>query len=149
MEEITVNLGPRSYPILVGAGALRTVGQRLSALARGRRTGIVSDRSVMTRYGATVTESLRAAGFSVAEIIVPEGEAAKTVAVAERCWDECLAAGLDRTSTLLALGGGAVGDLAGFVAATYMRGIPFVQLPTTLLAQVDASIGGKVAIDHP
>ena len=132
MEEITVNLGPRSYPILVGAGALRTVGRRLSALARGRRTGIVSDRSVMTRYGATVTESLRAAGFSVAEIIVPEGEAAKTVAVAERCWDECLAAGLDRTSTLLALGGGAVGDLAGFVAATYMRGIPFVQLPTTL-----------------
>lgn len=125
------------------------VGRRLSALARGRRTGIVSDRSVMTRYGATVTESLRAAGFSVTEIIVPEGEAAKTLAVAERCWDECLAAGLDRTSTLLALGGGAVGDLAGFVAATYMRGIPFVQLPTTLLAQVDASIGGKVAIDHP
>ncbi len=149
MEEITVNLGPRSYPILVGRGALRTVGRKLSALARGRRSAIISDRSVMTRYGATVTESLRAAGFSVTEIIVPEGEAAKALAVAERCWDECLAAGLDRTSALLALGGGAVGDLAGFVAATYMRGIPFVQLPTTLLAQVDASIGGKVAIDHP
>jgi 3-dehydroquinate synthase len=100
-------------------------------------------------HGAIVIESLRASGFSAAEIRVPEGEAAKTLAAAERCWDDCLTAGLDRTSTLLALGGGAVGDLAGFVAATYMRGIPFVQLPTTLLAQVDASIGGKVAIDHP
>ncbi|MBI2555114.1 MAG: 3-dehydroquinate synthase [Candidatus Rokubacteria bacterium] len=144
-----VNLGPRSYPILVGAGALRSVGARLAALGVGRRTAVVSDPSVMALHGPTVVESLRASGFSVTEIRVPEGETAKTLAVAERCWDECLAAGLDRTSTLLALGGGAVGDLAGFVAATYMRGIPFVQLPTTLLAQVDASIGGKVAIDHP
>lgn len=149
MEEISVNLGPRSYPIFVGAGALRAVGAKLSALAPGRRTALASDRSVMSLYGPTVSESLHAAGFSVREIIIPEGEAAKTLAVAERCWDECLTAGLDRTSTILALGGGAAGDLAGFVAATYMRGIPFVQLPTTLLAQVDASIGGKVAIDHP
>lgn len=149
MEEITVNLGPRSYPILVGTGALREVGTRLFPLARGRRTALVSDRAVMKLHGGTVVESLRAAGFSVTEILVPEGEAAKTLQVAERCWNECLEAGLDRASTLLALGGGAVGDLAGFVAATYMRGIPFVQLPTTLLAQVDASIGGKVAIDHP
>ena len=149
MEEITVNLGPRSYPILVGVGALHSVGTRLSALGAGRRTALLSDQSVMALYGPTVHESLRASGFSVTEIVVPEGETAKTLPVAERCWDECLGAGLDRTSTLLALGGGAVGDLAGFVAATYMRGIPFVQLPTTLLAQVDASIGGKVAIDHP
>ena len=149
MEEITVNLGPRSYPIIVGAGALRAVGRKLSELAVGRRAALVSDRSAMSLYGATVIESLHAAGFSVTEIIVPEGETAKTLAVAERCWDECLAAGLDRTSALLALGGGAVGDLTGFVAATYMRGIPFVQLPTTLLAQADAAIGGKVAIDHP
>lgn len=149
MEEITVNLGPRAYPIIVGAGALRSVGTRLTALGAGRRTGLVTDRSIMALHGATVTESLRASGLSVTEIFVPQGETAKTLAVAERCWDECLTAGLDRTSTLLALGGGAVGDLAGFVAATYMRGIPLVQLPTTLLAQVDASIGGKVAIDHP
>jgi 3-dehydroquinate synthase len=103
----------------------------------------------MALHGGSVVESLLASGFSVSEIDVPAGEAAKTLAVAERCWDECLVAGLDRTSTILALGGGAVGDLAGFVAATYMRGIAFVQLPTTLLGQVDASIGGKVAIDHP
>ncbi len=141
-------MGPRSYPILLGAGALRSVGARLADLAAGRRTALVSDRAVLAAHGPTVLESLRAAGFSVTQIRVPEGEAAKTLAVAERCWEDCLAAGLDRTSTLLALGGGAVGDLAGFVAATYMRGIAFVQLPTTLLAQVDASIGGKVAIDH-
>lgn len=133
----------------MGAGALKEVGGRLSTLAKGRRTAVVSDPSISNLHGPTVTESLRSAGFSVSEILVPEGEAAKTLAVAERCWDECLGDGLDRSSTLLALGGGAVGDLAGFVAATYMRGIPFVQLPTTLLAQVDASIGGKVAIDHP
>ena len=80
---------------------------------------------------------------------MPEGEAAKTLAVAGQCWNELLALGLDRTSTVLALGGGAVGDVAGFVAATYMRGVNFVQVPTTVLAQVDASIGGKTAIDHP
>lgn len=149
MQEITIDLGPRSYTIVVGVGALRSIGARLAALGSGRKTALVSDQSVMAAHGATVTESLKAAGFSVAEIQVPVGETAKTLTVAERCWEECLAAGLDRTSTLLALGGGAVGDVAGFVAATYMRGIPFVQLPTTLLAQVDASIGGKVAIDHP
>jgi 3-dehydroquinate synthase len=85
----------------------------------------------------------------VTVIEVPAGEGAKTLAVAEQCWDRVLAAGLDRTSTIVGLGGGAVGDLAGFVAATYMRGTHFVTLPTTILAQVDASIGGKTAIDHP
>jgi 3-dehydroquinate synthase len=92
---------------------------------------------------------LEAAGLSVTVLEVPDGEAAKTLGVAEHCWDRLLAAGADRTSTVLALGGGAVGDLAGFVAATYMRGANFVPLPTTVLAQVDASIGGKTAIDHP
>src|SRR6185295_7019779 len=85
----------------------------------------------------------------VTTIDVPEGETAKTLDVARHCWDQLLTAGLDRTSTVLALGGGAVGDVAGFVAAAYMRGVNFVQLPTTVLAQVDASIGGKTAIDHP
>ncbi|MFQ5828734.1 MAG: 3-dehydroquinate synthase [Candidatus Methylomirabilia bacterium] len=148
-EEILVNLGPRSYPIIIGAGSLATVGDRLRGLTVGRRSAVVSDRSIMALHGPPVLDSLTTAGFSVDEISVPEGEAAKTLPVAQQCWDACLALGLDRTSTILALGGGAVGDLAGFVAATYMRGVSFVQLPTTLLAQVDASIGGKVAIDHP
>src|SRR5262249_11725337 len=103
----------------------------------------------MKVHGAVVIESLRSAGFDVAEILLPEGEQAKTLDVARQAWDRLLEAGCDRTSTAVALGGGAVGDLAGFVAATFMRGINVVQVPTTLLAQVDASIGGKTALDHP
>src|SRR3989441_6579445 len=149
MREIIVHLGPRSYPVVVGIGALSSVGERLRTLGGGSKVALVSDRSVMRLHGGRVTESVRAAGFALTHVIVPEGESAKALAVAERCWDELLAAGMDRTSTVLALGGGAIGDLAGFVAATYMRGINVVQLPTTVLAQVDASIGGKTAIDHP
>lgn len=146
---VPVNLGRRSYTIVVESGALATVGPRLRALGVGSRTALVTDVSVHALHAAPVLESLRAAGFHVTVIEVPRGESAKTLAVAESCWDRFLSAGLDRTSTVLALGGGTVGDLAGFVAATYMRGMHFVTLPTTVLAQVDASIGGKTAIDHP
>ena len=146
---VPVNLGPRSYTILVESGALGAVGQHLAALGVGRRAALVTDGAIMALHGTAVVESLTRAGFAVTVIEVPEGEAAKTLAVAEQCWDRLLAAGLDRSSTVLGLGGGAVGDLAGFIAATYMRGMHFVTLPTTVLAQVDASIGGKTAIDHP
>jgi 3-dehydroquinate synthase len=146
---VSVNLGARSYSIVVEAGALTGVGDRLRELGVGRRTALVSDAAILGLHGDAVRDSLEGAGFAVTVIDVPEGEAAKTLAVAEHCWDRLLAAGLDRTSTVLGLGGGAVGDLAGFVAATYMRGMHFVTLPTTVLAQVDASIGGKTAIDHP
>jgi len=146
---IDVSLGSRSYRIVVASGALATVGPRLRELSVGARAALVSDGAVARLYGKTVMASLESAGFTVATIEVPEGEGAKTLAIAQHCWNELLAAGLDRTSTVLALGGGAVGDVAGFAAATYMRGINFVQLPTTVLAQVDASIGGKTAIDHP
>src|SRR5207237_3095484 len=144
-----VNVGSRSYRIVVASGALQSVGERLRELRLGSRAALVSDGAIMRLYGKTVVASLESAGFTVTTIDVPEGEAAKTLTVAEHCWDQLLTAGLDRTSTVLALGGGAVGDVAGFAAATYMRGINFVQLPTTVLAQVDASIGGKTAIDHP
>lgn len=146
---VSVNLGPRSYAIVVQSGALGTVGERLRELEVGRRAALVTDRGIMRLHGAAVADSLEKAGFVVTVIEVPDGEAAKRLAVAEHCWDRLLAAGLDRSSTVLGLGGGAVGDLAGFVAATYMRGTHFVTLPTTVLAQVDASIGGKTAIDHP
>jgi 3-dehydroquinate synthase len=146
---IPVDLGSRSYRIVVESGALDTVGARLGELGVGRSTALVSDATILRLYGKTVARSLESAGFDVATVEVPPGEAAKTLAVAERCWDGLLAARLDRTSTVLALGGGAVGDIAGFVAATYMRGVNVVQVPTTVLAQVDASIGGKTAIDHP
>src|SRR6059036_990226 len=146
---IDVQLGSRSYAIVVERGALASVGARLKSLGVGSRAALVSAAGILSAHGKTVTESLEKAGFTVTTVEVPEGEAAKTLAVAARCWDALLAAGLDRTSTVLALGGGAVGDVAGFVAATYMRGVNVVQLPTTVLAQVDASIGGKTAIDHP
>jgi 3-dehydroquinate synthase len=146
---IPVNLGPRSYVIVVEPGVLGAAGARLRDLGVGSRTVVVSDAAIMRLHGDAVVKGLEAAGFAVTVVEVPQGEAAKTLRVAEQCWEHFLKAGLDRTSTVLALGGGAVGDLAGFVAASYMRGVNFVQLPTTVLAQVDASIGGKTAIDHP
>jgi 3-dehydroquinate synthase len=146
---VPVNLGRRSYSIVVERGALASVGHRLAALDVGRRAALVTDPSIRRLHGAVVLRALEDAGFTAEVVEVPEGEAAKTLGVAERCWDRLLAAGLDRTSIVVALGGGAVGDLAGFVAATYMRGVNFVILPTTVLAQVDSSIGGKTAIDHP
>lgn len=146
---IRVDLGARAYSIVVERGALRSAGTRLRDLRVGSRAAVVSSAPVLRLYGKAVTEGLEEAGIRVAVVEIPDGEAAKTLAVAERCWDALLEAGLDRTSTVLALGGGAVGDLAGFVAGTYMRGVNFVQVPTTVLAQVDASIGGKTAIDHP
>jgi len=148
-EIVQVNLGARSYSIVVERGALTKIGARLRALGVGSRAAVVTSASILRLYGKAVIESLEEAGFTVTVIDVPEGESAKTLAIAAHCWNTLLTAGLDRTSTILALGGGAVGDLAGFVAGTYMRGANFVQLPTTVLAQVDASIGGKTAIDHP
>jgi 3-dehydroquinate synthase len=146
---VPVALPTQSYSVVVEAGGLARVGEHLQKLGVGRRAAVVSDTAILGLHGGPVLASLDAAGFAVTVIDVPQGEAAKTLGVAERCWDRLLAAGLDRTSTVLGLGGGAVGDIAGFVAATYMRGTNFVTLPTTVLAQVDASIGGKTAIDHP
>ena len=146
---ISVQLGARSYDIVVERGALGSIGARLRALGVGSRAAVFTDPAIARLYGKTVVESLTAAGFTVSMVELPEGEAAKTPAVAAQGWDACVAAGLDRSSTVLALGGGAIGDLAGFVSATYMRGTNFVQLPTTVLAQVDASSGGKTALDHP
>jgi 3-dehydroquinate synthase len=149
MIDVPVNLGIRSYRVLVGSGALAQAGAELARLKVGRRIAVVTDPTILALHGAAVTESLSAARLDVTTVLVPEGERAKTLDVAASTWERFLEAGLDRSSTVLALGGGAVGDLAGFAAATYMRGVNFVQVPTTLLAQVDASIGGKTAIDHP
>ena len=148
MIEIPVQLGARSYPILVGTGALTSVGRELARRKVGRKVVVVSDAAIAALHGQPVTEGLRKAGFDTLSVSVPEGEHAKRLEIASGLWDRLLDVGCDRTSTVVALGGGAIGDLAGFVAATYMRGMNFVQVPTTLLAQVDASIGGKTAIDH-
>src|SRR5690242_11613355 len=146
---IPVELGNRSYSIVVEPGALASVGTRLRELRVGSRAVVMTDAAILRAHGSAVVAGLEAAGLSVTVLEVPEGEAAKTLSVAEHCWDRLLAAGADRTSTILPLGGGAVGDLAGFAAPTYMRGSTFVPLTTGLLAQLDASIGGKAAIDQP
>jgi len=149
MIDVPVNLGTRSYRIVIGVGALSAIGAELARLKVGRKVALVTDAAILALHGAAVTQSLAAARFDVTTVLLPEGERAKTLDVAASTWERFLEAGLDRSSTIVALGGGAVGDLAGFAAATYMRGIGVVQAPTTLLAQVDASIGGKTAIDHP
>ena len=149
MIDVPVRLGVRSYRIVVGAGVLATAGAEISRLKVGRRVALVTDEAILGLHGAAVIQSLAAAGFEVTTVLLPEGERAKTLEVAASAWERFLEAGLDRSSTVVALGGGAVGDLAGFAAATYMRGVNLVQVPTTLLSQVDASIGGKTAIDHP
>lgn len=152
-EEIPVALGDRAYRIVVGQGILGRIGPRVAAALGGAVAGrpalIVTQPLVNELYGEAVRASLEAAGFAVSVAEVPDGEEAKRLAVAGELYDRCVEAGLDRESPILALGGGVVGDLAGFVAATFLRGLPFVQVPTTLVAQVDAAVGGKVAVNHP
>ncbi|MGA2865139.1 MAG: 3-dehydroquinate synthase [Verrucomicrobiota bacterium] len=144
---MNVALGSRSYQIKIGTGLLGRLGKECAALKLGRRGVVVSDRNVGPRYGAAARQALQAAGFECELITVPAGETAKSLATVRACYDQLAALRLERKSFIVALGGGVVGDLAGFVAATYLRGIAFVQAPTTLLAQVDSSVGGKVGVN--
>ncbi len=146
-KKICVALADRSYEIVIGTAALRQIGERCRALKLGTRCAIISDTNVARRYGKPLESNLRASGFQPVTITVPAGETAKSLKNVQRCYDQLAANRLERKSFIVALGGGVVGDLAGFVAATYLRGIPFVQVPTTLLAQVDSSVGGKVGVN--
>ncbi|MBI2963857.1 MAG: 3-dehydroquinate synthase [Deltaproteobacteria bacterium] len=150
MREIRVTLGARSYPILIGDGWLDRIGGRVREVLGGKaiRAAIVSDSRVAPLYVPRVAASLREAGFAVAEIQIPGGEQHKNLAWLALTYDRLIEARIDRSSPVVAVGGGVVGDLAGFAAATILRGVPFVQVPTTLLAQVDASVGGKTGINH-
>ena len=138
----------RSYDILIERGLLARAGERCrAALPRCRKLFVVTDTNVAPLYGGRVEESLAGAGFQVRVSAVPAGERSKCPEQLARLWEEMLDFGLTRTDAVAALGGGVVGDLAGFAAATVLRGVDFVQLPTTLLSQVDSSVGGKVAVD--
>jgi shikimate kinase/3-dehydroquinate synthase len=148
MREVTVSLGERSYPILVGAGLLADCAP-LATLAAGRMVAVVTDSNVAALHARPVVAALRAHAASVAEVVLPAGEAHKTWDTLNRIFDALLAARFDRDALIVAVGGGVVGDMAGFAAAVYQRGIDFVQVPTTLLAQVDSSVGGKTGINHP
>lgn len=140
-------LGSRPYPVLVRAGLLEHAGTHLRDLGWGGRVAIVADALTATRYAPSVRRSCAAAGIDATVIRVPRGERAKTAAALTRLWDAFGAARIGRDGGVIALGGGTVGDLAGFAAATYLRGVRLAQMPTTLLAMVDSSIGGKTGID--
>jgi len=149
-EMVTVNLGSRSYPIVIGAGILADLGRLLRGQDLGHnRVAVVTDSVVGKLYREKAVESLVAADFDPFVIEVPAGEEQKNLVWLSFLYDKLIEGRIERRSAIIALGGGVVGDLAGFAAATFQRGLPFVQVPTTLLAQVDASVGGKTAINHP
>jgi 3-dehydroquinate synthase len=147
MQSLTVDLGARSYSIHIGSGLL----QRADLLAPHlpyKRAALISNETVFPLFGTRLLENLNRNGVETVPVILPDGESYKTWETLDRIFDALLSHALDRKSTLIALGGGVIGDLAGFAAATYQRGVPFIQIPTTLLAQVDSSIGGKTAVNH-
>jgi 3-dehydroquinate synthase len=147
LHRLQVSLGERSYPILVGPGLVRGAPE-LAELAAGRQVAIVTNERVNSLYGGPLRRALSGASACIA-VMLDEGEQHKDWASLNRVFDALLTAQFDRRCLIVALGGGVVGDTAGFAAATYQRGVDFVQVPTTLLAQVDSSVGGKTAINHP
>ncbi|HSY17353.1 MAG TPA: 3-dehydroquinate synthase [Candidatus Acidoferrales bacterium] len=147
MRIVQVHLGNRSYDIKVGTGLLPRIGTECARLKLGRRCAVITDATAGRHYAKAALKSLAASGFEPVLITVPAGEKSKRMAMVEKCFDQLAAHRLERSSFVVALGGGVVGDLAGFVASSYLRGIPFVQVPTTLLAQVDSSVGGKTGVN--
>jgi 3-dehydroquinate synthase len=148
MKELAVDLGERSYPILIGHGLLSSCGHLISRVVGKGKALLVSNPTVFPLYGKQVVSSLEGEGFEVAVGLMPDGEKYKNIDETMKILDIAVKAGLERESVVVALGGGVTGDLAGLVASLYMRGINFIQIPTTLLAQVDSSIGGKVGVNH-
>jgi 3-dehydroquinate synthase len=146
---VDVALGDRAYDIVIGRGVLSSLGARVAALRPGVRTAIVTDRTVAKHWLEPAERSLAEAGIPTSRVIVEEGEGSKTYAVLENVSEALIAAKIERNDLVIALGGGVVGDLAGFAAAILRRGVDFVQVPTSLLAQVDSSVGGKTGINSP
>ena len=148
LNTVRVTLAERSYPIYIGERLLGR-GDLLTQHLPQKRVALITDTTVASLYLDTVARGLTAAGVRVTPIVVPAGEQHKTWHALNSVFDSLLANRCERKTTLIALGGGVIGDLTGFAAATYLRGVPFIQMPTTLLAQVDSAVGGKTAINHP
>jgi 3-dehydroquinate synthase len=148
MQTLTVNLGERSYPIYVGANILEQLGKSMQQVGLHGKVAIVSNPTVAQLYLDAIHDALSASGFEVTPILLLDGEEHKNLKSLTAIYDGLVEARLNRHSAIVALGGGVIGDLAGFAAATYLRGVPYVQVPTTLLAQVDSSVGGKTAVNH-
>jgi 3-dehydroquinate synthase len=147
-ERLQIKAGSEEYPLIIGTGLLARTGKILKEVGLGGKILVVTNPTVAALYLAVVEKALQDAGFTVSTVLIPDGEAYKCQSELVRVYDAAVASRLERDSVVLALGGGVIGDLAGFAAATYLRGIRLVQVPTTLLAQVDSSIGGKVAVNH-
>ena len=148
MQTLNVNLGERSYPIHIGAAILPRAGELLEQAGLRGKVAVVTNPTVAPLYLDTVITALGKSGFAAVPILVPDGEEHKNFQSLQIIYDRLIAARFERKSCVLALGGGVIGDLAGFAAATYLRGVPYVQVPTTLLAQVDSSVGGKTGVNH-
>jgi 3-dehydroquinate synthase len=148
MRKIRVELGDRSYNVVIDHTILGDIGTTLEKFEFSRRLAVVSNPTVYGLYGAIVSRSIKDGGFDLTEIILPDGEKYKDLPTVQKIYDGLLKTKLDRRSAIIALGGGVIGDIAGFAASTYMRGIDFIQIPTTLLAQVDSSVGGKTGVNH-
>ena len=148
MQTLEVSLGDRSYPIHIGRGLLAQADLLLPHLKR-KQVAIVSNTTVAPLYMQTLVNTLTQAGVQVIQIVLPDGEAYKNSETLNLIYDALLENRCERSTTLIALGGGVIGDLTGYAAATYLRGVPFIQIPTTLLSQVDSSVGGKTGINHP
>src|SRR2546430_5169967 len=146
---VEVALGDRAYDIVIGRDVLQSLGARVAALRPGARTAVVTDRNVARHWLEKAEASLLDAGIATSRIIVDEGEGSKTYAGLEQVSEALIAARIERNDLVIALGGGVVGDLAGFAAAILRRGVDLVQVPTSLLAQVDSSVGGKTGINSP
>lgn len=149
MKTLTVGLGDRSYPIIIKNGVLREIGSQLAATPVGRRYFVISDDRVASLHGDPLMAGLQAASQQAELLTFPHGEENKHLGTVAALSSQLAARGADRKDALIALGGGVTGDIVGFLAAIYMRGIPFVQVPTTLLSQVDSSVGGKTGVDIP
>lgn len=149
IREIIVELGERSYPIIIKRGLLSDVGPRVKGLGFKGKAAIVTNPLVGRLYANVVLEGLKDAGFDTVLITVPDGEEYKSLTEASYVYDSLIEHRMERSSPIVALGGGVIGDLAGFVASTYLRGVPYIQVPTTLLSQVDSSVGGKTGVNHP
>mgnify|MGYP000318294616 CR=1 FL=1 len=148
MRKIKVKLDSHRYEVNIGSGVLEDTGRQLKANGLTAKAVIITNPIVNRLYGDALKQSLNENGFEVITLEVADGEEQKSLETAGRLYHELTEHYAERSTPILALGGGVIGDLAGFVAATYMRGVPLIQIPTTLLAQVDSSIGGKVAVNH-
>ena len=146
-ETVRVELGPRSYDVVVGAGLVEQAGRLMAPLLPGRSAVVVTDRVVAEHYLDAALNSLRAEGFACSQLVVDAGEQSKDLGTLGGMLEEILGRGIERKTVLVALGGGVIGDLTGFAASILLRGVPFVQVPTTLLAQVDSGVGGKTGVN--